>query len=344
MAIRNLYCGAWSFKAPVSGIVSFALKDGAFVQTGVFGDDVEAQSILTVAGDHLVSVSEKRGGGMVVSYRILPDGSLEKRGTLSFGTPLLSYVAASPNGRYVFVSSMGSPSVKMIRLGADGDLTLTDEWLLTGHSVTNRQETAKTHSVEVSPDGRLLAAANLGADEVELFKIDYEKETLRLIQSVAVDFGRQPRHMAFHPSGNYLYLLTEAGNRVYVYRLQDSRLTELAAYNTLDPNKAPAGMAADIVISPDAKTLYSTNRGQNNIAVWRTLPSGLLDLVGHYDCGGEGPRGLHISPDGEILFCANNDSGTVTVLRLNQETGAPEGVVQTLHMPYAACVRSVGEK
>ena len=341
MGIKNLYCGAWSFKTPVRGVVSFSLKNGAFVPNGVFGADVETQSILTVAGDHLVSVSEKRSGGMLVSYRIGPDGSLEKRGVLSFETPLLSYVTASPNGRYVFVSSMGSPSIKMIRLGADGNLTLTDEWLLTGHSVTNRQETAKTHSVEVSPDGKLLAAANLGADEVELFWIDYEKETLRLIQSVAVDFGRQPRHMAFHPSGNYLYLLTEAGNRVYVYRLQESRLTELAAYNTLAPGKAPAGMAADIVISPDGRTLYSTNRGQNNIAVWRTLPSGLLDMVGHYTCGGEGPRGLHISPDGETLFCANNDSGTVTVLRLDKETGAPEGVIQTLNMPYAACVRSV---
>ena len=344
MSIKNLYCGAWSFKAPVCGVTAFASQDGAFVQNGLFGTDVEAQSILTVAGDHLVSVSEKRSGGIVVSYRILPDGALEKRAELKFDTPLLSYVAASPNGRYVFVSSMGSPSVKMIRLDVDGSLTLTDEWLLTGHSVTNRQEAAKTHSVQVSPDGKLLAAANLGADEVELFRIDYEKETLRLVQSVAVDFGRQPRHMAFHPSGMYLYLLTEAGNRIYVYRLQDERLKELAAYDTLDPKKAPNGMAADIVISPDGKTLYSTNRGQNNIAVWHTLPSGLLDLVGHYDCGGEGPRGLYISPDGETLFCANNDSGTVTVLRLNHEMGAPEEIAQTLNVPFAACVRSNGEE
>lgn len=344
MSNKNLYCGAWSFKAPVCGVAAFTLQNGLYVQSGFFGTDVEAQSILTVTGEHLVAVSEKRSGGAVISYRILPDGSLEKKGALSFETPLLSYVAASPNGRYVFVSSMGSPSVKMIRLGVDGSLTLTDEWLLTGHSVTNRQETAKTHSVQVSPDGKLLAAANLGADEVVLFQIDYEKETLRLVQSVAVDFGRQPRHMAFHPSGEYLYLLTEAGNRIYVYRLKDSRLTELAAYDTLDVSKAPAGMAADIVVSPDGNYLYSTNRGQNNIAVWRKLRSGLLDLVGHYDCGGEGPRGLFISQDGEALFSANNDSGTVTVLRLNKETGALEGVIQTLDMPYAACVRSIGEE
>ena len=344
MALSYLYCGAWSFKQPAAGIVSFACQNGTFEGNGIWGQETEAQSILTVAGKYLVAVSEKRSGAKLVSYRIGEKGELAKCCELPLDTPLPSYVAAAPNGRYVFASSMGSPAVKMIRLEADGTLVPTDEWLLTGHSVTNRQECAKTHSVRISPDGRLLAAANLGADEVELFKIDYERERIRLIQSVPVDFGRQPRHMAFHPSGEYLYLLTESGNRIYVYRMLEERLRELAAYDTLSPDGPQTGMAADIVIGTDGKYLYSSNRAQNNIAVWRTLPSGMLDLVGHYPCGGEGPRGLHISPDGDFLFCANNDSSTVTVFSLNKETGIPGEIVQTLNVPFAACVRSYREK
>ncbi|MBQ3424092.1 MAG: lactonase family protein [Clostridia bacterium] len=339
--MNYLYCGAWSFKMPVSGISAFSLQDGQWEKLGCFGAEIPAQSILAAQGGTLLSVSERRDGGSLLRYRIAEDGALSLIGRLDFDTPLMSYVCLSPDGRYAFTSSMGNSSVKMIRLESDGALTLTDEWLLTGHSVTNRQEKAKTHSVKVSPDGSLLAAANLGADELELFRIDYEKETLRLIQSVPVDFGRQPRHMAFHPSGEYLYLLTEAGNRVYVYRLKNGRLTELAAYNTLDPEKKPEGMAADITVSADGAFLYATNRAQNNIAVWRTLKSGLLDLVGHYDCGGEGPRGIDLSPDGKVLFCANNDSGDVSILALNEKTGAPEGIIQTLDVPSAACVRSI---
>ena len=339
--MQMLYCGAWSFKTPVSGITAFSLRDGQWEKLGCFGTEIPAQSILAITGDELLAVSERRDGGSLIRYRIRPDGTLETRGIFHCDTPLMSYVSVTPNGSYAFTSSMGSPCVKMIRLNGDGSLALTDEWLLTGHSVTNRQEAAKTHSVKVSPDGSLLAVANLGADELELFCIDYEKETLRLIQSVPVDFGRQPRHMAFHPSGDYLYLLTESGNRVYVYRLQNDRLTELAAYNTLDPNKKPGGMAADIVVRADGSFVYATNRAQNNIAVWHVLESGLLDLVGHFDCGGEGPRGLTISPDGKTLFCANNDSGSVTVLALNRNTGAPERLLQTLDMPAAACVRSM---
>lgn len=337
--MNNLYCGAWSFQTPTSGVCAFTLRGGVWERLGVFGAEIPAQSILALRGRELFAVSERRDGGALVRYRIAENGSLETVGTLCFDTPLMSYVALSPDGRYAFTSSMGNSSVKMIRVESDG-MQLVDEWLLTGHSVSNRQERAKTHCVQVSPDGRLLAVSNLGADELELFSIDRERERLRLIQSVAVDFGRQPRHLVFHPDGKRLYLLTESGNRVYVYRLENDTLTELAAYSTLDPDKKASGMAADIAIRPDGKFLYASNRGQNNLAVWRTLPSGLLDSVGFFDCGGEGPRGIALSGDGSTLFCANNDSGTVTVLPLDPETGAPGKPAQTLDLPAAACVRA----
>ena len=334
-----LYCGSWSFQTPPCGIAAFALKDSRWEPLGTFGTDVPAQSILAFAGKDLLSVSERRDGGNVVRYRIREDGTPEPVGLYTCDTPLLSYVTASPDGQYAFVTSMGSNRLKMLRLEEDGSLRLTDEKQFTGHSILNRQESAKTHSSRVSPDGTLLAVANLGADEVELFRIDRETETLTLTQSVPVDFGRQPRHMAFRPDGRFLYLLTEAGNRVYVFRVRDGRLAELAAYNTPDPDFAPGGYAADIGIREDGQFLYASNRGQSNVAVWRVLPDGLLDLAGHYDCGGKGPRGLVLSPDGGTLFCANNESGNVTVLSVDPATGVPEGVRQVLDVPFAACVR-----
>ena len=339
--MKNLYCGGWSFQNPTSGVCAFALRGGKWERLGVYGTEIPAQSILAIGGDTLLAVSERRDGGAVVRYRLGENGEPAVIGKLDFDTPLMSYVSLSPDGRYAFTSSMGSPRVKMIRLENDGSMRLADEWLLTGHSVTDRQRSAKSHSVQVSPDGRLLAVANFGADELELFAIDRERERLRLLQSVAVDFGRQPRHMVFHPCGGWLYLLTESGNRVYVYRLQNDTLTELAAYSTQDPDKKATGMAADIAIRPDGAFLYASNRGQNNVTVWRVLPSGLLDTVGYFDCGGAGPRGIAVNGDGSTLLCANNDSGTVTVLPLDRDTGVPGKPVQTLDMPAAACVRVI---
>jgi len=338
-----LYCGVWDFKGTIRGVKTFTCDEatGRWELMGVYGDE-PGQSILALTDRYLVSVCELGTGGKVVSYEILADGSLAQRSMCAFSSAKLSYVTASPDGRHVFVSSMGDGTIRMLRIEENGGLFLTDEWKLTGHSVTPRQSKAKVHSVMISPDGKLLAAANLGADELELFRVDEEGETLRLVDSRPVDFGREPRHMAFHPDGAYLYLLTEAGNRLYVYAVRGERLRELAAYETRAENGEQHGAAADIAVSRDGSRIYTTNRGQNNIAVWQVLTSGLLDLLGHCPSGGEGPRGIALSPDGRTLFSANYDGNSVTVLPVNPITGLLEPCTQILDVPAAGCVRFKG--
>ena len=341
MSFHYLYCGAWNFKEKIKGLRGFRSdKNGTITDMGTFGE-LPGESILCIVGNYVVAVCELSREGEAVSFRIEDDGTLVQIDYLQFTSANLSYCSASPNGKYVFVSSMGDGTVKMIRLDGDGKLTLTDEVQLTGHSVTPRQNQAMVHSVMISPDGLLLAAANFGADEVEMFSVDYEKERLRFSFSQPIDFGKEPRHMAFHPDGKYLYVLTERGNRIYVYLVRGGKLQELAVYDTLDPDSEQAGEAADIVVSRDGRFVYSTNRTQSNIAVWKILESGRLDIVKFVPAGGKGPRGINISPDGETLFCANNDEGSVTILPLDRKSGIPGAPVKSLPVPFAGCIRSL---
>lgn len=350
MNFKSVYCGGWSnfrgevpgFKGEVRGIHRLSWDGSSFDAEEVFAPELLGQSILTIYKNILIAVCELGKGGKVVSYTIGEDGKLTLQDILESDSAKLSYCVAAPEAPYVFVSSMGDGTVKMIRIGEDAKLTLTDEYQLTGHSVTPRQAQAKVHSVMISPDGKLLAAANLGADELELFRVDYDREILRLVCSKPVDWGKEPRHIAFHPSGKYLYLLTESGNRLYDYRVTpEQKLQELAVYSTLDPDQPITGAAADIVVSPDGRFVYASNRGQSNVAVWKILPSGLLDIQAYVPSGGKGPRGLCISPDGVALLCANNDEGTVTVLPLDKETGIPGTAMSTAQVPSAACLRVI---
>ena len=94
-------------------------------------------------------------------------------------------------------------------------------------------------------------------------------------------------------------------------------------------------------MSKDGRFVYSTNRGQSNIAVWKILDSGLLDSVAYVPCGGKGPRGLVVSPDGAELLSANNDDGTVAVMPLDPQTGIPGEPTAIAEVPCAACVRTI---
>lgn len=336
-----IYGGDWDFTGTIKGIRSFArTEENTFRENGIWGDK-GGQSIMAILNGKLIAVNEIGKGGSVICYEIQKDGTLLECCALELGFPKLSYVVADRLLNYVYVSSMGNGSVSMIRVEADGHLELTDQIRLTGHSVTPRQQCAKVHSVMTSPDGTLLAAANLGADEIDLFRIDHKAEKLYFLSSIPIDFGQSPRHMAFHPNGKYLYLLTETGNRIYVIAVGKEGLSILAAYNTLKQGETQESSAADILVSRDGRYVYSTNRGQNNIAVWRVEENGMLYLCGFYGCGGKGPRGICFSPDETELLSANYDSGTVVRLERDLETGAIGNVLETLTVPAAGCVRVI---
>jgi len=316
-----LYCGAMSFADFAGGITVLKYEDGKAEKLGVFGEDISSQSILAKTDKFMLAVSERRGGGDVVSYRICEDGSLDKVCVLPSDLGPLSYVSVTPEGDYAFVTCMGEGCLRMFRIGEDGSLTMTDDRRMNGHGLTKRQMFGKTHSSQISPDGKMLACANLGADELELFRIDKEAEKTVRVQSQWVDPGQMPRHMAFHPSGRFLYLVTETGCRMYAYSFDGEKLTEMAAYSLLDPALTDDAMASDVRISPDGRFICAAVRGQNQVAVFRILESGLLDCMGHFPTGGTETRGLGFSSDGGELFCANRNEGTITRLVFDKETG-----------------------
>lgn len=337
MSSGLLYCGAMSFSNYVGGITVLKYQDGAAEKLGVYGEEISSQSILTKAGDYIISVSEVRGSGKIISYRICEDGSLEKVNVVDTDLGPLSYVSSTPDGKYVFVTCMGTGCLQMYRVNEDGSPTLTHDLRMTGHSINARQNNGKTHSSQITPDGRLIACANLGADELDLYRIDRENEKLVLLQAVPIDFGQLPRHMAFNADGSMLYLDTELGCRIYAFEVCGDKLVEKAAYSLLDDSDAPKVMASDIRISPDGRIVCAAVRGQNQIAVFKVLGSGLLDIVGHFSCGGDETRGLGFSKDSSELFCANND-GTITCMSVDPESGALGEAKVIAEVPAAGSV------
>jgi len=89
----------------------------------------------------------------------------------------------------------------------------------------------------------------------------------------------------------------------------------------------PAGFsgkndAAEIVIHPSGKFLYTSNRGDDSIAVFAVDKStGNLTFVERVSSNGKTPRNFAIDPRGTRLLVANQDSGNVVEFRINSATG-----------------------
>ena len=71
-------------------------------------------------------------------------------------------------------------------------------------------------------------------------------------------------------------------------------------------------------ISPDGKTLVVSNRGDDSLALFEA-EGGKLTLKQIVKVGGKTPREFAYTPDGKMVFCCNQDSSDITVLKVNAD-------------------------
>jgi 6-phosphogluconolactonase len=95
----------------------------------------------------------------------------------------------------------------------------------------------------------------------------------------------------------------------------------------------------EVLVHPDGKRLYASNRGHDSIVVFEIDPEGgSLEPRAWVNTKDEWPR--HFSPDpaGETLFVGNQRSGSVTVFRVPSESGQPHRTEASIPVPNPTCV------
>src|SRR5262249_56264300 len=77
-----------------------------------------------------------------------------------------------------------------------------------------RQQEAHAHCFVISPNNRFAYAADLGLDQVLVYRLDAAKAKLTPGRQpfVRTPPGAGPRHLTFHPTGTHLYLLNHLAN------------------------------------------------------------------------------------------------------------------------------------
>jgi 6-phosphogluconolactonase len=256
------------------------------------------------------------------------------------------YVTLDKTGRYVLVANYDGGSVAVFPVGQDGRLGAASAFVQhTGHGVNpERQEGPHAHAIELSPDNRFAIAADLGLDELLVYRFDPSGGTLTANNPpfAKVEPGAGPRHLAFHPNGKFLYVINEMQSSITAFSYSAGTLHNLGTVSTLPKEFKGHDDAAEIVVHPTGRFLYGSNRGHDSIAVFSIDPAtGTLTPVEYASTRGKTPRNFAVDPTGSYLLAANQESNGVVAFRIDPKTGHLTPTGQVLAFPSPVCITFV---
>lgn len=259
------------------------------------------------------------------------------------------HVVLDADGKYLFLANYSGGNIAMLPIQTDGSLLPPSDVVQHSGSSVNksRQEGPHAHSVNLSPDGRFLLAADLGIDKIMIYRVDAQGG--KLVPNdppfVAAAPGAGPRHLTFDPSGRRVYVINELNSSItgYHYDAERGALTRIESVSTLPQGFAGANTCADIHVTPDGRFLFGSNRGHDSIVAFRIdEATGKLTLIGHTPSGGKTPRNFAVDPSGNFLLVANQNSDKIVVMRINRETGVLS-TLQEVSVSMPVCIKIVDQ-
>jgi len=303
---------------------------------------IDNPSYLTVdaAGRYLYATSEVFGWheGVVTAYRIDPaTGALAYLNKQPTRGSIAAHASFDRTGRWLLVANYrigedgARPPQALVVYPIEADGGLGAPAASVGHTGQGpnptRQEGPHPHCALASPDNRHILVADLGIDRIMVYTFDAGTGALAPAAHpfVALAPGSGPRHLAFHPSGRFVYAINELESSVtaLAWDAATGALQPLQTVPTLPTAWTGESHCSDVQVSADGRFLYGANRGHDSIFFAAIdAASGRLDPVGHYPTQGATPRQFSLDPSGHFLLVANQDADAVAVLARDATTGA----------------------
>ena len=323
----------------------------------------ENPSFLTTdkAHEHLFAVNETgnyqgHSSGAVTAFSLeRKTGKLTQLNQVASHGADPCYISFDRSGKYLLVANYTGGTISVLPVLAGGRLgeavsVRKDSGALGPNK--ERQEAPHAHWIEATAGNRFVYVADLGLDKVLIYKFDGETGTLSREESApsknkaTEDFfsatlapGTGPRHVAFSPDGNFMYVLGEMDGTVTVFANDKEIYHSIQKISSLPADFSGENTAAEIAIHPTGKFLYTSNRGVDGIAEFSIDPgSGKLTLVGNVSSFGKTPRHFAIDPTGTRLLVANQDTGNIVEYSIDSTTGKLVRVGKMVGVPSPVCL------
>ena len=170
--------------------------------------------------------------------------------------------------------------------------------------------------------------------------------------------GSGPRHVAFHPDGNCVFVLNELLSTLCVcdWHEASGTLGDISQNIPLVPG-AQVGIdgqtfAAAVRVSPDGRFVYCSNRGHDSISAFNIGDDGCVTACGVYSSASADaaehvaswppthtPRDFTLCGSrGEWLIVGNQDTDVVSVFARDIRSGALTSTGVSFETPAPVCV------
>jgi 6-phosphogluconolactonase len=334
----RLYVGTYTSSGASTGIyrLRLDLATGALAEEGPPTETGDPSWVaLHPSGRFLYAVNETGAGpddpsGGVSAFAVdASTGALTLLNRQPSGGPAPCHLAFDRSGRYLLVANYWGGSVAVLPLAPDGRLGAASAVMRHGGGTRapGRDPGPHAHAVQLSPDNRFALVADLGRDEVMVYRFDAAAGTLTPQPPPALSLGEGsgPRHLVFDRDGRHLFVIDELSSEIDVlaYDAEAGSLSPLQTISTLPAGWQGSNSTAEIALSPDGRFLYGSNRGHDSIAIFAVdAATRTLTALGHQPTLGKRPRHFALDPSGRWLLAANQDSDSIVVFRVDATTGA----------------------
>ncbi|MHA7830263.1 MAG: lactonase family protein [Flagellimonas sp.] len=338
------YVGTYT-RGDSKGIYQYKLlKNGKLEKMAMVAEETNPSHLVKSHNNKFLlavnEIGDDRGmGGQLTSYQILED-QLKFINRVSSGGAFPCYVSIDESG-LVLTSNYSSGTVGLLKLSESGELSEPlDISQHKGQGASPRQKGPHAHMTVFEPDGNTVVSVDLGTNELWFYTINEQQNKLVPSNPEKLELpGSGPRYLAYHPNGEWSYVINELSSSVTQLKIQASGEYELLkTVSTLPTAYTGENHCADIHISKDGKFLYASNRGHNSIAIFTIDPKdGSLTLVENESVLGDWPRDFTFSPREDFLLVANQKSNSIVSFRRNKENGRLEYIDQ-IEAPSPVCL------
>lgn len=228
------------------------------------------------------------------------------------------YLSTDQTGSYLLSTTFNGSEFAIFPIEADGSL---------GGPATQRLATLnRGHAIVTNDTNEWLVVPHRDDTVVAQYAFDANTGTAtpNPVPLAAAAEGSGPRHIVFHPDGDFAYLANEFSDSVstFAFDVTTGQLSLLDTVSTLPPDfPGDDNTCADVHVTPDGRFVYVSNRGHDSIAMFAVDPAtGVLSSLGQILTEPH-PREFDISPRGRYVYVAGRDSGMLASYTVDDTDG-----------------------